>query len=194
MSFNKINKDLIQFNKVKFLKEGITAEFVVQRQEKDATFSDRHTIECVEDPHPDLKTVLKKFKRPVLLASNAMAGVNVLMNNTVVLDKKIGKKQKEEYRKDIEEQLMETIDIKGVAFVSNDMNPTIKISAGINTPLGFSGLSVPNIKVDGQITHGYEEELLDAIPELIDEMYKYLIKGKRAQLDMFDNKEEEKAA
>lgn len=185
-------------NKVKFLKEGMKVSCQVPREKgvlADISFA------STERPHPDLMRVLEKFKKPLLIASNALVGTNVLLDkkNTLVIDPKLPKKTIEDYRTKVIDAIAESVDVKGISFHGNDENEVIKINGGFNSSLGYSGLNTPNILIgDSLMKHGLDyDELTEAIDELRHEVYKWLVEGKhnvQGKLNLDGEEEQGEAA
>jgi len=192
MNLENIKPEHFKLQKVSFLKESIKVSYTIERNNPDAIYIDRYSVECIEPGRPQLYKALEKFKLPVAMAANALIGSNTLMNNKLIIDTKIKDKQQKELKKKIEDQIFDEIDIKGIIYVTDDDEPVIKIIGGINSSLGFSLIGIPNIKVSKELIHGFEPQLEEGLKAVDKEIYNYVIKMERAQLTMFNEEEEEK--
>lgn len=123
-------------------------------------------------PHPDLFEQLDKLK--IRLADFYGYTLFVSLVNSKDF---VGSKAQKKYSEQFLEQQLEKIKVNGVSY-SGKRN-------GLRVKGTYNGSSI-NTKILYFVNTEYGEELEEIANRLEDEMYEYLFKGKKAQLEAFD--------
>lgn len=169
----------MNLSKVKLLPEGgLRVNYQVnQSVEGEVSVTDRDET-CDRDVHPDLKGLFEDL-RPIVARVFNMTSFLTLLEV-----EKVGEGFKAAARKYAEE-LLQKIDVRGVAWSGSDENVGVVITAVVETPNGLkAAVNTPRIKV-AQISFGFEEELEKITDAIRGEVYQYLFEGKQAQLSLF---------
>lgn len=124
-------------------------------------------------PSPDLFTPLDKLK--IRLAE--FYGYTTFQKVVNTKDFSATKAQKE-YAERFQEEQLSNIKVTGISFSGKDRN-------GLIVKGTYNGSSI-NTKTLYFSNTEYGEELLEIADTICDEMYEYIFKGKKAQLEAFD--------
>jgi len=177
-------------NSVKFKsKGGLLIEY--QMQTGNGSIVDC-SLDTNEEAHPDLMDLIDQMKEPIIFCANGLAGVNVLLGKKMILDQKIKDSAIKELKKDLLSAMFDDVRIHGVHFYHINDGMKVKITGGFDSPLGYAAINTPQIGFQ-EIKHGFEEALEKTLETLQNEVYKYIADNKRAQLDMFDEDNQEAA-
>ena len=186
------NQKEFTLNQVKFENNGgISAEFQFEAQGDNGKTLIDSSIKCEDLPHPHLTKLIDHFKKPIIMCANGFVGSNAVLKNKLILEKGIKDSAIDSFKKDIEDILSDHVRIHGVHLYHRDSGTTIKVTGGFDSELGYAAINTPEIRFD-EVRFGFEDEIREAVEKLISEVFKYIVKGKRAQLDAFS--EEDKAA
>lgn len=140
-------------------------------------------------PHPDLLKAIEKLDK-YLASTHQINAVNALMkSDTLKAEEKKAFKVLKPLLDNLQQKTLENIEVTGISLGGSDRNSVVITG---KTKFNKSGAAInsPRIRLDSEIW-GFEQEILDVINTLEDEVYQYLFKNKQAQLDLFEEKEEE---
>ena len=175
-------------NKVKRLKNdaGITVEWQMETNtDHGKTVHDMVTKGSVP-PHLDLLKCLENLKQVVAFSAGLMGPAEQLLSKkNLLLDKSVKPKALSERLETYKKEVYENITVSGVSYQHKDDGFTSIITGGYTGPLGYSNHNTPLIGFE-EVKHGWEEEIEEVLEDLKTEVFKYVIKGKCAQMDMFD--------
>lgn len=137
------------------------------------------------DPHPDLKGLFKDLRSIVGRVFNVTSFL------TLVESKEFGaSKAQKDMARDLSNEILDKIDVRGVAWSGTDDNIGVIVTAVFETPNGLKTcINTPRIKLS-QISFGFEEELEKICQSIKSEVYEFLFKGKQAQLSLFGEQPE----
>ena len=137
-------------------------------------------------PHPDLLELLKGLK-PYLLKSLRIQQ----LHDTAV--KYLKGDQKKKFLEDWKE-IEDTLEITGVSWSGKDDLEGVIISGKYSNQLeGKTPLNSPRIVFSSEIL-GYEQKVQKHVERIRIEAHKYFFEGKKAQGELFDEKNMEKVA
>ena len=99
-------------------------------------------------------------------------------------DFKANKKQNETAR-NFADELLQKIEVRGISLSGQDDNVGVVVTGLLEVLAGQkTAINSPRIKFSN-INYGFEEELEDIIFRIETEVYAFLFKGKKAQLELF---------
>lgn len=168
-------------SKVKLLpKGGIQAEYqVTQVVGGEPSVLDRNET-CTRDVHPDMSQMFADLRMIVARVFNITSFLTLLEFDEMKLPE-----SKKMLARNFADELIQKIEVRGVAWSGSDDNVGVVITAVFETPNGLKTcINTPRIKL-AQISFGFEEELETIADAIKKEVYAYLFRGKQAQLSLF---------
>ena len=168
-------------SKVKLLpKGGIQAEYqVTQIVDGETSLIDRNET-CTRDVHPDLLAMFTDLRTIVARVFNITSFLTLLESDEMKLPE-----SKKMLARNFADELIQKIEVRGVAWSGSDDNVGVVITSVFETPNGLKTcINTPRIKL-AQISFGFEEELEMIADAIKKEVYAYLFRGKQAQLSLF---------
>ena len=168
-------------SKVKLLpKGGIQAEYqVTQIVNNENSVIDRNET-CSRDVHPDLLGLFTDLRTIVARVFNITSFLTLLESDEMKLPE-----AKKMMAREFADELLQKIEVRGVAWSGNGDNTGVVITSVFETPNGLKTcINTPRIKM-ATISFGFEEELETIVESIKKEVYAYLFKGKQAQLSLF---------
>lgn len=178
----KIEYQNFDLEKVKLSKDGIDISFY----EKGGT-SDKHSVECVGQPHPDLTGALDKLK--IYFAKR----IGLLTGWDFAREQLRDDLDKLKQAKDGFDNEVERVKVSGITFVGSAQLKGVKITGSLKCDLGSVGMATPNITFSSDKL-GYEGEVEELCELIKKETYLYHFKQKRAQQDLLNQAEEAESA
>lgn len=175
-------------SKVKMLPNGgLQAEYqVTQVVNGENSVIDRNET-CTRDVHPDLLGLFADLRNIVGRVFNITSFLTLVESDEMGLPD--GKKA---LARNFADELLEGIEVRGVAWSGTGDNTGVVITSVLETPNGLKTcINTPRIKM-ATISFGFEEELEQIVEQIRGEVYAYLFKGKQAQLSLFGGPESEK--
>lgn len=168
-------------SKVKLLpKGGIQANYqVTQIVEGENSVVDRDET-CTRDVHPDLLGLFADLRNIVGRVFNIMSFLTLFESGEMKLPE-----SKQIMARQFADELLQKIEVRGVAWSGNGDNTGVVITSVFETPNGLKTcINTPRIKM-ATISFGFEEELETIVESIKKEVYAYLFKGKQAQMSLF---------
>lgn len=168
-------------SKVKLLpKGGIQAEYqVTQVDGGEPSVLDRNET-CTRDVHPDMSQMFADLRMIVARVFNITSFLTLLESDEMKLPE-----SKKMLARNFADELIQKIEVRGVAWSGSDDNVGVVITSVFETPNGLKTcINTPRIKL-AQISFGFEEELETIADAIKKEVYAYLFRGKQAQLSLF---------
>ena len=94
-------------------------------------------------------------------------------------------KKQSELSRDFADEMLKNIEVRGVSFSGQDDNVGVVLT-GLFTVSNNqkTAISSPRLKFNTE-TFGFEEELEEIVADIENEVYAFLFKGKKAQLELF---------
>ncbi len=170
-------------SKVKLVKEGgLDVHYEVVETIGNESYTNKYHIESGKDIHPDLRNLFKRL-RPIM---GRIFSVTSFLSMVETPDFKATKEQKEKAITFADEAL-DNIEVRGVSFSGSGDNVAVILTGLFTISNGLKTcINSPRIKFD-MFSLGYEEELEEICEEIEAEVYAFLFKGKKAQLELFGN-------
>lgn len=168
-------------SKVKTLKDGgLDVHYEVIETIGNESYTNKYHVESAKDIHPDLRDCFDRL-RPIM---GRIFNITSFLSMVETSDFKATKKQSELSR-DFADEMLKNIEVRGVSFSGQDDNVGVvlmglfKVSNNQKT-----AINSPRLKFNTEM-FGFEEELEAIVAGIENEVYAFLFKGKKAQLELF---------
>ena len=174
-------KSSFELSKVKFLKGGgLDVHYNVTEVIDDESYTNKYHVESAKDVHPDLIELFVRIKPILARVFNITSFLTCISTD----DFKANKMQKE-IAEDFAKEMMNNIEVRGISLSGKDDNVGVIIT-GLFTTYNNQKTCInsPRIKLSVE-SFGFEEELEEIVTEIEEEVYAFLFKGKKAQLEQF---------
>lgn len=174
-------KGSFELSKVKFLKGGgLDVHYNVTEVIDDESYTNKYHVESAKDVHPDLIELFVRIKPILARVFNITSFLTCISTD----DFKANKMQKE-IAEDFAKEMMNNIEVRGISLSGKDDNVGVIIT-GLFTTYNNQKTCInsPRIKLSVE-SFGFEEELEEIVTEIEEEVYDFLFKGKKAQLELF---------
>ena len=168
-------------SKVKTLKDGgLDVHYEVTETIGDESYTNKYHVESAKDIHPDLRDCFDCL-RPIM---GRIFNITSFLSMVETSDFKATKKQSELSR-DFADEMLKNIEVRGVSFSGQDDNVGVVLT-GLFTVSNNQKtvINSPRLKFNTE-TFGFEEELEAIVADIENEVYAFLFKGKKAQLELF---------
>lgn len=169
-------------SKVKVSKDGgLDVHYEVTEVVGNESYTNKYHVESAKDIHPDLRRLFENL-RPIM---GRIFNYTSFLTLIETPELKISEKAKIAAREFADETL-KNIDVRGVSFSGQDDNVGVVLS-GVYTVSNNQKVAInsPRLKYNTH-TFGFEEELEEIAGDIENEVYAFLFKGKKAQLELFD--------
>lgn len=178
---NVPNEKNFALSKVKVVKDGgLDVHFEVTETVGNESYTNKYHIESAKDIHPDLRKCFKDLKPIMGRIFNFTSFLSMIESDEF----KANKKQNDVAR-NFSEELLQNIEVRGISLSGKDDNVGVVITGLFEVLNGQKTcINSPRIKI-ANINYGFEEELEDVISVIETEVYAFLFKGKKAQLELF---------
>lgn len=167
--------------KVKLIKDGgINVHYEVTEVVGAESYTNKYHVESAKDIHPDLKDCFDRL-RPIM---GRIFNITSFLSMLDVKEFKATEKQKE-YGRNFADEMLKNIEVRGVSFSGQDDNVGVVLT-GLFTVSNNqkTAINSPRLKFNSE-TFGFEEELEEIAADIETEVYAFLFKGKKAQLELF---------
>lgn len=174
-------KSSFELSKVKFLKGGgLDVHYNVTEVIDDESYTNKYHVESAKDVHPDLIELFVRIKPILARVFNITSFLTCISTD----DFKANKMQKE-IAEDFAKEMMNNIEVRGISLSGKDDNVGVIIT-GLFTTYNNQKTCInsPRIRLSVE-SLGFEEELEEIVTEIEEEVYDFLFKGKKAQLELF---------
>ena len=168
-------------SKVKTLKDGgLDVHYEVTETIGNESYTNKYHVESAKDIHPDLRDCFDRL-RPIM---GRIFNITSFLSMVETSDFKATKKQSELSR-DFADEILKNIEVRGVSYSGQDDNVGVVLT-GLFTVFNNqkTAINSPRLKFNTE-TFGFEEELEANVAEIENEVYAFLFKGKKAQLELF---------
>lgn len=168
-------------SKVKTLKDGgLDVHYEVTETVGNESYTNKYHVESAKDIHPDLRDCFDRL-RPIM---GRIFNITSFLSMVETSDFKATQKQSELSR-DFADEMLKNIEVRGVALSGQGDNVGCVLT-GLFTVSNNqkTAINSPRMKFNTE-TFGFEEELEEIICDIENEVYAFLFKGKKAQLELF---------
>lgn len=174
-------KEKFSLSKVKLLKDGgLDVHYEVTEVVGNESYTNKYHVESAKDIHPDLRECFDRL-RPIM---GRIFNITSFLSMVETSDFKATKKQSKLSR-DFADEMLKNIEVRGVSFSGQDDNVGVVLT-GLFTVSNNqkTAINSPRLKFNTE-TFGFEEELEAIVADIENEVYAFLFKGKKAQLELF---------
>lgn len=174
-------KEKFSLSKVKLLKDGgLDVHYEVTEVVGNESYTNKYHVLSAKDIHPDLRHLFNDL-RPIM---GRIFNITSFLSMVETSDFKATKKQSELSR-DFADEMLKNIEVRGVSFSGQDDNVGVVLT-GLFTVSNNqkTAINSPRLKFNTE-TFGFEEELEAIVADIENEVYAFLFKGKKAQLELF---------
>lgn len=168
-------------SKVKTLKGGgLDVHYEVTETIGDESYTNKYHVESAKDIHPDLRDCFNRL-RPIM---GRIFNITSFLSIVETPDFKATQKQNELSR-DFADEMLKNIKVRGVSFSGQNDNVGVVLT-GSFTVLDNqkTAINSPRLKFNTKV-FGFEKELEEIAANIETEVYAFLFKGKKAQLELF---------
>ena len=161
-------------SKVKTLKDGgLDVHYEVTETIGNESYTNKYHVESAKDIHPDLRECFDRL-RPIM---GRIFNITSFLSMVETDDFKANKNQKEVAR-NFADEMLKNIEVRGVSYSGQDDNVGVVLT-GLFTVSNNqkTAINSPRLKFNTE-TFGFEEDIEN-------EVYAFLFKGKKAQLELF---------
>ena len=168
-------------SKVKTLKNGgLDVHYEVTETIGDESYTNKYHVESAKDIHPDLRDCFNRL-RPIM---GRIFNITSFISMVETPDFKATEKQNELSR-DFADEMLKNIKVRGVSFSGQNDNVGVVLT-GSFTVLDNqkTAINSPRLKFNTKV-FGFEKELEEIAADIETEVYAFLFKNKKAQLELF---------
>lgn len=175
------SESAFSLSKVKLVKDGgLEVHYEVTEVIGSEAYTNKYHVINTKDIHPDLFNLFKSLT-PIM---GRIFKVTSFLSMVEADEFKATKKQNESARS-FAERCLDDIEIRGISLSGQDDNVGVIITGIFTVANGLKTcINSPRIKMSVE-SFGFEEELENIISDIEQEVYEYLFKGKKAQLELF---------
>lgn len=159
---------------------GIEVHYNVSEVINEEHYSNEFHVKSAKQVHPDLKEQFDALRACIARV------IHFSVFRTLVASKEFkATKSQLELAQNHFQELLGKIEARGVSFSGSDDNIAVIITGLLEVGNGQkTAINTPRIKFNTE-TYGFESELEDIIDNIETEVYAFLFKGKKAQLELF---------
>ena len=168
-------------SKVKLIKDGgLDVHYEVTETVGNESYTNKYHVESAKDIHPDLRACFERL-RPIM---GRIFNITSFLSFMETPETKATKAQKDAAR-EYDDEMLRNIEVRGVSFSGQDDNVGVVLT-GLFTVSNNqkTAINSPRLKFNTE-TFGFEEELEEIAGDIEREVYAFLFKGKKAQLELF---------
>lgn len=168
-------------SKVKMLKDGgLDVHYEVTETIGNESYTNKYHVESAKDIHPDLRECFDRL-RPIM---GRIFNITSFLSMVETNDFKANKNQKEVAR-NFADEMLKNIEVRGVSYSGQDDNVGVVLTGLFMVSNNQkTAINSPRLKFNTE-TFGFEEELEAIVADIENEVYAFLFKGKKAQLELF---------
>lgn len=175
------SEEKFALSKVKLLKDGgLDVHYEVTEVVGNESYTNKYHVLSAKDIHPDLRNLFNDL-RPIMGRVFNITSFKTLMETP---DFKATKNQKE-IAENFAKECLNNIEVRGVSLSGQDDNVGVVLT-GLFTVSNNqkTEINTPRLKYNTE-TFGFEERLETIVQGIEEEVYAFLFKGKKAQLELF---------
>lgn len=168
-------------SKVKALKNGgLDVHYEVTETIGDESYTNKYHVKSAKDIHPDLRGCFKRL-RPIM---GRIFNITSFLSLVETSDFK-ATKQQSELSRDFTDEMLKNIEVRGVSFSGQDDNVGVVLTGLFAVSNDQkTAINSPRLEFNAK-TFGFENELEEIAADIETEVYAFLFKGKKAQLELF---------
>lgn len=168
-------------SKVKTLKDGgLDVHYEVTETIGNESYTNKYHVESAKDIHPDLRACFERL-RPIM---GRIFNITSFLSFMETPETKATKAQKDAAR-EYADEMLRNIEVRGVSFSGQDDNVGVVLTGLFAVSNNQkTAINSPRLKFNTE-TFGFEEELEEIAGDIEREVYAFLFKGKKAQLELF---------
>lgn len=169
-------------SKVKLLKDGgLDVHYEVTEVVGSESYTNKYHVESAKDIHPDLRVLFDSL-RPIL---GRIFWVTSFIKMIESDEFKSNKNQKE-VANSFADMMLKNIEVRGISLSGKDDNVGVVLTGLLTVANNQkTAINSPRIKFNTE-SFGFEEELENIVSDIEREVYAFLFKNKKAQLELFD--------
>lgn len=175
------NESAFALSKVKALKNGgLDVQYEVTEIVGNESYTNKYHVESAKDFHADLRELFDRL-RPIM---GRIFNITSFLSMIEAGEYKASEIQIDKAR-NFADELLKNIEIKGISLSGEGDNARVVITALYEVSNGMRvAINSPRIRLS-TISFGFEEELETIVAGIESEVYAFLFKGKKAQLELF---------
>jgi len=168
-------------SKVKTLKGGgLDVHYEVTETIGDESYTNKYHVESAKDIHPDLRDCFNRL-RPIM---GRIFNITSFLSIVETPDFKATKEQNELSR-DFADEMLKNIKVRGVSFSGQNDNVGVVLTGSFTVSNDQkTAINSPRLKFNTKV-FGFEKELEEIAADIETEVYAFLFKNKKAQLELF---------
>lgn len=168
-------------SKVKTLKSGgLDVHYEVTETIGDESYTNKYHVESAKDIHPDLRDCFNRL-RPIM---GRIFNITSFLSIVETPDFKATQKQNELSR-DFADEMLKNIKVRGVSFSGQNDNVGVVLTGSFAVlDNQKTAINSPRLNFNTKV-FGFEKELEEIAADIETEVYAFLFKGKKAQLELF---------
>lgn len=168
-------------SKVKTLKGGgLDVHYEVTETIGDESYTNKYHVESAKDIHPDLRDCFNRL-RPIM---GRIFNITSFLSIIETPDFKATQKQSELSR-DFADEMLKNIKVRGVSFSGQNDNVGVVLTGSFAVlDNQKTAINSPRLNFNTKV-FGFEKELEEIAADIETEVYAFLFKGKKAQLELF---------
>lgn len=168
-------------SKVKTLKGGgLDVHYEVTETIGDESYTNKYHVESAKDIHPDLRDCFNRL-RPIM---GRIFNITSFLSIIETPDFKATQKQNELSR-DFADEMLKNIKVRGVSFSGQNDNVGVVLTGSFAVlDNQKTAINSPRLNFNTKV-FGFEKELEEIAADIETEVYAFLFKGKKAQLELF---------
>lgn len=178
---NMPTEKAFSLNKVKMIKDGgLDIHFEVSEVVGSESYVNKYHITSAKDIHPDLRDLFYNL-RPIM---GRVFNITSFLSMVESKEFKATKSQTDASR-NFAQECLQNIEVRGLALSGQDDNVGVVLT-GLYTVANNqkTAINSPRIKLSAS-SFGFEEELESIIGDIEREVYAFLFKGKKAEMEIF---------
>lgn len=175
------SKNSFSLSKVKMVKGGgLEVHYEVTEVVGNESYTNKYHVTSVKDIHPDLQKLFDDL-RPIMGRIFNITSFKTLFDT----DEFKATKKQQEYAERFAEECLSNIEVRGISLSGQDDNVGVVLTGLFMVSNNQKTcINSPRLKFSTE-TFGFEEELENIVCEIETEVYAFLFKGKKAQLELF---------
>lgn len=168
-------------SKVKTLKGGgLDVHYEVTETIGDESYTNKYHVESAKDIHPDLRDCFNRL-RPIM---GRIFNITSFLSIVETPDFKATQKQNELSR-DFADEMLKNIKVRGVSFSGQNDNVGVVLTGSFTVSDDQkTAINSPRLNFNTKV-FGFEKELEEIAADIETEVYAFLFKNKKAQLELF---------
>lgn len=168
-------------SKVKTLKGGgLDVHYEVTETIGDESYTNKYHVESAKDIHPDLRDCFNRL-RPIM---GRIFNITSFLSIVETPDFKATQEQNELSR-DFADEMLKNIKVRGVSFSGQNDNAGVVLTGSFTVSNDQkTAINSPRLKFNTKV-FGFEKELEEIAADIETEVYAFLFKNKKAQLELF---------